>query len=287
MKDEVTLQEAVRQSTEYLAEHGLKTPRQDAELLVLKATGKDLAFLLTHPEWKLAAAQREKLERWLEQRKKHYPIQYLVGSQEFFGRLFQVDSSVLIPRPETEIVVETCLDLIATLQKDPISVADVGTGSGCIAVTLACENPRIRVSAVDISEAALVVARENGRRLGCRDRIDFLQGNALEPLESSGRSFDLIVSNPPYVEDQSAEVEYSVKAFEPREAVFAGPTGLEIYSRIFRSSGRLLGRPGWLVLEMGYGIAERLTRLAEGEGWRLVDMRKDLAGIPRCAVFEA
>ncbi len=287
MKDEVTLQEAVRRSTEYLARHGLKTPRQDAELLVLKAAGKDLAFLLTHPEWKLPSAQRQKLEQWLEQRKEHYPIQYLVGSQEFFGRTFQVDSSVLIPRPETELVVETCVELLATLDKDPIRLVDIGTGSGCIAVTLACEDPRVRVTAVDISESALSVARENARRLGCSNRVEFLQGDVLGPLESSGNVFDLIASNPPYVEDQSAEVEYSVKTFEPHEAVFAGPTGLEIYTRIFRSSRHLLKPPGWLVLEMGYGIADRLTALAEAEGWRLVQMRHDLAGIPRCAVFEA
>lgn len=286
MKNQVTLQEAVRRGTERLAASGLKTPREDAQLLVLKATGKDLAFLLTHPEWELTAEQQEKLDTWLEQRKKHYPIQYLVGTQEFFGRPFQVDSSVLIPRPETEIVVETCLELIQALEKDTVRVVDIGTGSGCIAVTLACENPRIQVSGVDISEAALQVARENALRLGCSDRVRFVQGNVLDPLESSGAVFDLIAANPPYVEDQSSEVEYSVKTFEPREAVFAGPTGLEIYSRIFRSSRLLLRRPGWLVLEMGYGIGERLTELAKAEGWRLVETHPDLAGIPRCAVFE-
>ena len=287
MKDEVTLQEAVRRSTEYLAGHGLKTPRQDAQLLVLKATGKDLAFLLTHPEWKLAGEHRQKLEQWLEKRKEHCPLQYLLGSQEFFGRTFQVDSSVLIPRPETELVVETCLELLGTLDKDPIRVVDIGTGSGCIAVTLACDDPRVQVTAVDISEAALGVAHENARRLGCINQVEFLQGDVLGPLESSGKVFDLIASNPPYVEDQSAEVEYSVKTFEPREAVFAGPTGLEIYARIFKSSRHLLKHPGWLVLEMGYGISEQVAALAEAEGWRLVQMRKDLAGIPRCAVFEA
>ncbi len=285
MKDEVTLQEAVRRSTEYLAGHGLKTPRQDAQLLVLKATGKDLAFLLTHPEWKLASEHRQKLEQWLEKRKEHCPLQYLLGSQEFFGRTFLVDSSVLIPRPETELVVETCLELLATLDKDPIRVVDIGTGSGCIAVTLACNDPRVQVTAVDISEAALGVARENARRLGCINQVEFLQGDVLGPLESSGKVFDLIASNPPYVEDQSAEVEYSVKTFEPREAVFAGPTGLEIYTRIFKSSRQLLKHPGWLVLEMGYGISERVAALAGIEGWRRVEIRNDLAGIPRCAVF--
>jgi len=285
MNDELTLQEAVRRGTRYLAAHGLKSPRQDAELLVLKVADKDLAFLLTHPEWRLAAEQQQRLEQWLEQRKEHYPIQYLVGSQEFFGRLFQVDSSVLIPRPETELVVETCLELVRTLEKDRIRVVDIGTGSGCIGVTLACEDRRSQVTAVDISEAALRVARENARRLACLDRIGFLAGDILAPLEASGQVFDLIVSNPPYVEDQSAEVEYSVRTFEPREAVFAGPTGLEIYTRIFQSSRHLLGSPGWLVLEMGYGIADRLVELAGNEGWQLNEMRNDLAGIPRCAVF--
>jgi release factor glutamine methyltransferase len=286
MKDAVTVRDAVRHGTEYLAGHGLKTPRQDAELLVLKATGKDRAFLLTHPEWKLSQDQQERLDHWLEQRKHHYPIQYLIGSQEFFGRLFQVDSSVLIPRPETEVVVETCLALLSRVDHEPISIVDIGTGSGCIAVTLACENRRTRVTAIDISGPALAVAHENARRFGCLDRIEFLQGNVLEPLESFARSFDLIVSNPPYVENESVEVEYSVKTFEPREAVFAGPTGLEIYTTIFGSSRDLLHRPGWLVLEMGYGIADRVAELAGSAGWKLVEMRKDLAGIPRCAVFE-
>ncbi|RPJ81588.1 MAG: peptide chain release factor N(5)-glutamine methyltransferase [Acidobacteria bacterium] len=285
MKNELTLQEAVRRSTEYLAGHGLKTPRQDAELLVLRVTGKDRAFLLSHPEWKIAPEQQHQLEKWLEQRKQHYPIQYLVGSQEFFGRQFRVDPSVLIPRPETELIVETCLELVRALEKDTVRVVDIGTGSGCIAITLACEDPRIQVTAVDVSETALDVARENARCLGCIDRVEFLRGDVLGPLESSGRVFDLIVSNPPYVEDLSAQVEYSVKTFEPREAVFAGPTGLEIYGRIFRDSGKFLLRPGWLVLEMGYGIVDRLTDLAREEGWALVKSRKDLAGIPRCAVL--
>lgn len=286
MKDDLTLQEAVRRSTDYLASHGLKTPREDAELLVLKATGKDRAFLLAHPEWKLPAEEQGKLQQWLERRTEHYPIQYLVGSQEFFGRPFQVDSSVLIPRPETELLVETSLELVRTLRKEVVQVVDIGTGSGCIAVTLACENPRIRVTAVDISEAALGVARENARRLGCLDRVEFLQGDVLGPLKSSGRVFDLIVSNPPYVENQSLEVEYSVKTFEPREAVFAGPTGLEIYTRIFTSGRNLLADPGWLVLEMGYGIADQVKEQAGEEGWRLLEIRQDLAGIPRCAVFQ-
>lgn len=286
MKDDLTLQDAVRQGTQYLATHGLKNPRRDAELLVQNATGKDLAFLLSHPEYKLTAEQQQRLRHWLERRKDHYPIQYLLGSQEFYGRPFHVDSSVLIPRPETELIVDTCLELVRSLDKDPIRVVDVGTGSGCIAVTLACEEPSTRVTAVDISEAALAVARQNARLLGCLTRMEFMQGDVLAPVESSGRTFDLVVSNPPYVDDQSAEVEYSVKTFEPHEAVFAGPTGLEIYLKIFRSSRSVMGNPGWVVVELGYGIADRVAALASAEGWHLLEIRKDLAGIPRCAVFE-
>ncbi|RPI29850.1 MAG: peptide chain release factor N(5)-glutamine methyltransferase [Acidobacteria bacterium] len=284
MKDKPpTLGDAIRQGTEYLASHGLETARRDTELLAMNAIGRDRAFLYSHPEWPVPEEQWQKLQQWLGRRKDRYPIQYLVGSQEFYGRTFLVDPSVLIPRPETELLIETSLRLIPDRQD--ARVVDIGTGSGCIAVTLACERPLLRATAIDISEEALRVARENARRLGCAERIEFVQGDLLKPFESSGRKFDLILSNPPYGADESPEVEYSVRTFEPQEAVFAGPTGLEIYEGILRGSAAVLHSSGRLVLEIGYSQLAGLTALAKQNGWTLLECRNDLAGIPRCAVL--
>ncbi|HXK60367.1 MAG TPA: peptide chain release factor N(5)-glutamine methyltransferase [Acidobacteriota bacterium] len=286
MKDKfLTLREAIHEGTNYLASHGLETARRDAELLVMNVVGKERAFLYTHPEWPLSDQERIKFCDWLQRRKDRYPIQYLVGFQEFYGRSFKVDPRVLIPRPETELLVDVSLELIAG-RRESVHVADIGTGSGCIAVTLACENPLVQVTATDISPGALEIARENAERLGCVERIEFVRGDLLEPLvQSSGRNFDLILSNPPYVDDESTKIDYSVRTFEPPEAVFAGPTGFEIYQKILSGAPAVLHEGGSLVLEIGAGQLEALEELARQRGWGLVESRNDLAGIPRCAVF--
>jgi release factor glutamine methyltransferase len=282
----VTIGQAIRQVTERLIEAGLPSPREDAELLVRAAVGIDRAFVLSHPELRLSEQQVNQLEKWTELRRDHYPVQYLIGVQEFYGRSFKIDPSVLIPRPETELVVEVSLGCVDTLPDPLVRILDIGTGSGCIAITLACERPQVAVTATDISGAALRVAGVNAQMHGVAHRIEFLQGDVAEPVRDRQKLYHLVVSNPPYVDEDSTEVDQSVKIFEPKEAVFAGPTGLELYEKLFTDVKSLLRQPGWLVLEIGYGILSRVRTLAESTGWRFVRCRKDLAGIDRCALFE-
>jgi release factor glutamine methyltransferase len=282
----VTIRDAFRLAIEHLSKQGLSTSREDAELLVCAVAGVDRAQLFAHPERVLSRSEQMTLEQWVERRGRKFPVQYLIGRQEFYGRKFQVTPSVLIPRPETELLVETSLELMARLCEPIIEVLDVGVGSGCIAISLACEEPRVIATGIDISERAVAVARQNAAQLGCASRVSFLVGDTLDPVKKLRRRFHLIVSNPPYVENESSEVDPSVKRYEPAEAVFAGPTGLEIYVKIFEGAAAVLRRPGWLVLEMGYGAHEGVATLAAKAGWRMIEQRRDLAGIPRCAVFE-
>jgi release factor glutamine methyltransferase len=282
----VTISQAIRHVTESLTEAGLRSPREDAELLVAAAAGRDRTFILAHSEVRLSDEQMRQLADWVELRRGHYPVQYLLGVQEFYGRPFRIDDSVLIPRPETELAVELCLNRIETLPHPAVQVLEIGTGSGCIAVTLACESGKSAVTATDISTAALRVARSNAKMHRVSDRIEFLQGDVAEPVMNRAGFYHLVVSNPPYVEDACTEVDASVKIYEPKEAVFAGPTGLEIYDKLFSGVKDLVRHPGWLVLELGYGGLSRVRALGEARGWRFVLCRKDLADIDRCALFE-
>ncbi|MEJ2146605.1 MAG: peptide chain release factor N(5)-glutamine methyltransferase [Acidobacteriota bacterium] len=275
---ETLLREAVRQ----LENSCVPDPRRDAELLLSHILGRSRSFLLSHPEDQVGEAEAVHFREWVSRRTTHYPVQYLLGTQEFFGRLFEVDERVLIPRPETELLIETALSLLEATM-DPW-VVDVGTGSGCIAVTLACERPDCSILATEISPVALQVARSNACRLGVGEQVDFRLGSVLEPVGTEG-PFDLIVSNPPYVSHQDPRVTTEVRENEPREAVFSGATGLEIHGELFRQALPLLKPGGKLVIEIGAGQYASVSSLAENRGWRLSSVRKDLAGLDRCLVL--
>ena len=253
---------------------GLQTGWGDAELLLRYALGCDRAYLLTHPESKLTPDQIATYDGWLARRSLHEPIQYIVGEQEFFGLKFRVTPDVLIPRPETEHLVEAAL---ARADHDPrVRIADVGTGSGAIAVTLAHALPNALVIALDISPAALGLARENALRFGVADRIEFVASDLLAGIE--GGDFDLIVSNPPYVAENE-RLELQVRAFEPRLALYAGPEGLEIYQRLIPQARAAIKPGGWLLMEIGHGQREALADMLEV--WENVSFADDLQGIPR------
>jgi release factor glutamine methyltransferase len=250
-----------------------RNPRRDAEVLLAHVLRCDQAALLTHPERLLSPAESDQLESFLKRRLASEPMQYITGSQEFFGLLFAVTPAVLIPRPETEHLVEAALDHIGG---EAVRIVDVGTGSGAIAVSLAHARPQSRVTAVDLSPAALEVARRNAQRHGVLDRVTFLQSNLLAALDSA--DFDVVVSNPPYIAEGEV-LEPQVSDYEPHPALYAGPTGLEVYERLIPEARKVLKPGGWLLLEIGFGQQPAVEALLRG--WRSVSVIHDLQGIPR------
>jgi release factor glutamine methyltransferase len=234
------------------------------------------AYLYAHPERVLTAEETTRYEAVLSERARGVPAQYITGHQEFWGMDLIVTPAVLIPRPETEHVIETVLELVAG--KSPLRIADVGTGSGCIALALAKELPQAEIHGIDISAGALEIARANAARHQLETRIQFHHGDLLEGFEKN--SFDLVVSNPPYVGDSDQDqVQLEVRKFEPRNAVFAGPTGVEVIARLIPQANATLGPGGWLVMEVSETIAGEVTHLLRD--WNDVRIRPDLQSIPR------
>jgi release factor glutamine methyltransferase len=282
----VTIKETIQFGAKYLAEHQLRTPREDAELLVASILQCERAFLFTYPEDRLSSGQQRLFRQWLTKRGQHYPLQYLRGKQEFYGREFLVRPGVFIPRPETELLLEASLELLEQSREEELLIADVGTGSGCVAVTLACEDSRIRVAATDTSSTALQAARQNAETHQCQGRIQFYEGEALQPLAGLRAHFHLVVSNPPYVSTLDRElVDLAVSRYEPGEAVFSGESGHEMYLQLFQQAGGVLRPDGRLIVELGWGSADSVSRMAEKNGWALEETRKDLAGTDRCMIF--
>lgn len=269
-----------------------------AELLLMHTLGHDRTWLYTHPEEALDSAAAEKYFALVARRAAGEPVQYLTGKQEFWGLEFEVTPAVLIPRPESEHVIEVALERLGPLafkhnpktdlDNAPLRVADVGTGSGCLAVALARELPHAEVFATDISATALEVARRNAARHGVADRIHFLEANLLEGIAHSPFFFDLIVSNPPYVaSNEAAELPREVRDHEPHSALFGGPTGVEIYARLVDQAGELLRSGGILVLELGHDSAEHVRSIFDADlRWMNVAITIDLAGIPRVLAAE-
>jgi release factor glutamine methyltransferase len=278
------------------------SPRMNAELLLMFVLGRDRAFLFAHPERELTADEQSRYDQAIAQRSTGIPAQYITGHQEFWGLDFIVTPAVLIPRPETEHVIETVLSILESHGEDPcgdgrprlsgrakpgsssvapgpaLRIVDVGTGSGCIAIALAKELPQAEIHAIDISPAVLEIARANAARHQVEDRIHFAQADLLQGFPPE--SFDLVVSNPPYVGDSEADqVQLEVRKFEPRNAVFAGPTGLEVIERFVPRAAHVLKPGGWLIMEISGTIAEKVNRLFET--WRSLQTTNDLQGIPR------
>jgi len=243
--------------------------------------GCDRAYLYAHPERELTAEESRRYEDALAERARGVPTQYITGHQEFWGMDFIVSPAVLIPRPETEHVIETVLARVGrTLLSAALRIVDVGTGSGCIAVALAKELSNAEIHATDISDAALEIARTNAARHEFESRIQFHQADLLEGFKPA--NFDFIVSNPPYVgESEEDQVQLEVRKFEPRNAVFAGPTGSEVIERLIPQAATVLKPGGWLIMEISGTIAERVASLLSE--WEEVQITNDLQGIPRVA----
>lgn len=235
----------------------------------------DRGWLYAHPEHPLTAEQRDQFDRLVARRRKGEPIAYLTGSREFFGRNFRVTPAVLIPRPETEHVVELALELSLP---DAAEVADIGTGSGCIALTLALERPGWRIRAGDLSESALAVAATNRRLLQAND-VELLAGDLFTPFD--GRRFDLIVSNPPYVATDDPHLGRGDVRHEPAGALEAGAHGLSCLRRLIGCAPGSLRPGGWLVVEHGHDQGESVRKLMQESGLGTVKTIRDLAGLER------
>lgn len=252
--------------------------RLDARLLLQYATGCSHADLLARPEMPVIGPAGEQFVAWVERRAAGEPLAYLVGEAEFRGRVFQVSPAVLIPRPETEVLIELALEVLAG--RAAADVVDLGTGSGIVAVSLALECPVATVSAVDLSPGALAVARNNAGHLGAK--VDFHEGDWFAPL--AGRRFDLIVSNPPYVAEGDPHLELNGLPHEPRLALTdqeAGGNGLACIRRIVADAAAHLNPGGWLLFEHGYDQGEASRNLLAAAGFKEAFTHPDLAGIAR------
>jgi release factor glutamine methyltransferase len=241
----------------------------------------DRAYLFAHPERNLTDDEQTRYQEALAERARGVPAQYITGHQEFWGMDLIVTPAVLIPRPETEHLVETLLALAADKKSSPgknLRIVDVGTGSGCIALALAKEFPRAEIRAIEVSESALEIARANAARHGLERRVTFHQADLLAGFDL--RDFDFVVSNPPYVgESEEDQVQLEVRKFEPRKAVFAGHEGTEVIARLIPQAESALRTGGWLVLEVSGSIAGRVQRLLGA--WDEVRAIPDLQSIPR------
>jgi release factor glutamine methyltransferase len=276
-----SLAECVARAAERLA-HGphAERARLDAETLLLALLGKSNAWLLAHPDEPVAADEVSRYAEWVERRSLGEPVQYIVGEVEFYRLPFRVNRDVLIPRPETEHVVERTLALAAEFSAPRI--LDVGTGSGAIAIAVAHERPDAVVTATDVSVAALEVAQQNARLNGLSERVRFLEGNLLEPV--AGEQFEIVVSNPPYVADRDRDsLAVEVRDFEPAQALFAGEDGLAICRRLIPAAHAALAAGGWIVLEIGYEQEASVRALLAEAGFEAIEFAADLQGIARVA----
>ena len=267
----MTLATALRQGTQLLEEASVPVPRLTAEVLLSHALHCVREYLYAHPEQELREVEWIHYGRYLHERLQGKPTQYITKRQEFYGREFRVTPDVLIPRPETEHVVEVARAVAA----DARCFVDVGTGSGALAVTLQLESGA-EAFATDISAAAVGVARENAAQLGAR--VEFVVCDLLSGI--GDRPVDLIVSNPPYVPlGDRHGLQREVRDWEPHVALFAGESGLEIYQKIVADAPRVLRPGGWLVMELGFGTVNRVNEMLHG--WSEIRVVPDLAGIPR------
>jgi release factor glutamine methyltransferase len=289
---------ALRDGIAQLECHCVPSAGLAAELLLMYVLGRDRAWVYAHPEAELDFVQREKYFSLIARRAGGVPTQHLTGHQEFWGLDFEVTPDVLIPRPETEHVIEVAQERLritnetgAPRRNEKFLIADVGTGSGCIAISLAHELPFAKFVATDISGAALEVAGRNAARHSVSDRIELFQCNLLDavfhqfPVTSHlPPIFDLIVSNPPYIGRwEAASLAREVREHEPEEALYGGETGTEIYAPLLAQAAALLKPGGVLVLELGHASEAHVSKLLASPEWTSILIASDLAGIPRVA----
>jgi release factor glutamine methyltransferase len=279
----VSIADALKRASQELDHAGVAEARREAGSLLEYVIAKDRTFLISHAEDLLSGEELKRFENAIERRAAGEPAQYITGTQDFFGRAFRVSADVLIPRPETELLVEAALEVM----KPDSVICDVGTGSGCIAITLLCERRDARAVAIDISEAALNVARQNAREHSVQERIDFVLSDCFSALTEDVSEFGLIVSNPPYVAAKALPgLQREVRNHEPLVALSPGEDGLSVIRRLLNDSPRFLHENGYLLMEIGFDQGETVQQLVDPNVWTLKEIRPDLQGIPRIVILQ-
>lgn len=281
MKQVWTIARLIRWTTTYFQERGIESPRLDAEVLLAHVLQKDRIYLYVHFEEPLEAKELAKFHELVHRHGMREPVAYLTGQREFMGLNFQVTPAVLIPRPDTEILVEAALTRLQKI-KAPM-LADIGTGSGAIALSFLAQRPDAKALATDISTEALAVAKHNAEILKVSERVVFVQGDLCAPLAS--QSFDAILANPPYIaETERQDLQPEVRDYEPASALFAEHEGMAFYERLLREAGQFLHAQGFLAVEAGIGQAHKIQTLAANL-WERVEILKDYAGKERVVVL--
>ena len=280
----MTIDQAIQKGAERLENRRVEEHRRTAALLLGHLLGLDRAQVFIRSKESLSESSYRDYLSLIDRRASGEPLQYITRHKEFYGLDLVVTPDVLIPRPETELLVERVIALANECHSLDALIVDIGTGSGCIAIALARQLPNARLIATDISAASLVVARENAERHNVQHQIEFIEGDMFEPL--SNRSLEgavnLVASNPPYVADGCAEtLQREVRDWEPPAALFGGEAGLAFYERLLAEGQRFVCPGGHFVCEIGYGQVEAISQMIDPAAWNLVDIANDLQGVPR------
>ena len=282
--NEVSIIQAQAAGAESLRSAGIPDARQEAGSLLAHALRRDRTYVIAHGNDVLASDQLDRFQTLIARRAAREPLQYIVGYQEFFKLEFEVTPGVLIPRPETELVVEAALDVADREQS--LSILDVGTGSGCIVISLLNELKNAQAIATDVSAQALAVARRNAQRHNVSGRVKFVEADSLSRLDPPA-PFSLIVSNPPYIPSGDiATLQHEVREHEPLTALVSGADGLDHIRALLRETPQLLDHDGYFIFEIGFGQRDAIEQLVDHVLWRLVEVRKDLQGIPRTFILQ-
>ena len=276
--------ERLREASGTLHSSGIIQSRREAYLLLALALKKDKTFLIAHPEYELSGEEEKRFKKFLIRRASREPFQYIAGKQEFYGLDFAVTKDVLIPRPETELIVETAIEILRA--KRNLNFCEVGIGSGCIAVSILHKVKTARAIGLDISPKALEIAAGNAATHEVSNRLELKISDVFEVLQNE--KFDLIISNPPYIPSEEIEnLQAEVRDFEPSIALTDGDDGLSIIEKIIVESPKFLNKEGFLLLEIGFGQADKVREIFEPEIWRVVEILPDLQGIPRMVKAQA
>ena len=275
-----TVRRILEWTTSFLKQKGVESPRLEAELLLAHARHCQRIRLYTDIDTELTDAERTQMRESVQRRAKREPLAYIVGTREFYGRTFEVGQGVLIPRPETETLVDVCLERIPKDQ--PRTVAEVGFGSGCIAITIARQRPNCTVYATDNSPRAMEIASRNVEKLEVAGRVNLLAGDVVQPLLETGIQFDGLVSNPPYIrEDERESLQPEVVQHEPAEALFSGKDGLDIVRRLVADAAKILKPGGFIALELDPAQCQTVAELLKSSGFSSTEIRRDLSGNER------
>ncbi|HWP92963.1 MAG TPA: peptide chain release factor N(5)-glutamine methyltransferase [Thermodesulfobacteriota bacterium] len=272
------MRELYNQGKEVIRQSGIENPELEAFLLLAKALSIEVKDIYSHPEREFGPEEVEEFNRLLERRIKREPMAYILGEKEFYSRSFLVTPDVLIPRPETEVLVEEALKILENFTSP--SIIDVGTGSGCIAVTLGSERQDASIFATDISYEAILIARKNAKRHGVSEWISFICAHLLGCFKDE--SFDLVVSNPPYVKRTDYDsLDRDVRDYEPKLSLLGGEEGIEYIKEIILQSKRALKKDGWCIIEVGVNQSDRVIEMFAEAGFKDISLTKDLSGIER------